>query len=82
MCITIHFLQWIIIWCIVIAATIAIINILVPWLLSLFGAPLGPIAAIIRILLWAIVAVEVVYIVFALLGCLGGSNFFAPPYRN
>jgi hypothetical protein len=71
-CFTLGFLQSLIIQIIVIAAIIAIIKLLVPFLVSLTGWPI--LGQILMIVLWAIVAIMVVYLIFALLSCLMGSG--------
>ena len=71
-CLSLGFLQQLIIWVIVIAAIVAVIRLLVPYLTSLIGFPI--IGRIIEIVLWAVVAIAVVYLIFGLLGCLMGSG--------
>jgi len=71
-CFTLGFLQALIIQIIIIAAIIAIIKLLVPFLVSLTGWPI--LGQILMIVLWAIVAIMVVYLIFALLSCLIGSG--------
>ena len=71
-CLSLGFLQQAIIWVIVIAAIVAVIRLLVPYLTSLIGFPI--IGRIIEIVLWAVVAIAVVYLIFGLLGCLMGSG--------
>lgn len=71
-CFTLGFLQSLIIQIIIIAAIIAIIKLLVPFLVSLTGWPI--LGQILMIVLWAIVAIMVVYLIFALLSCLMGSG--------
>ncbi len=71
-CFTLGFLQALIVQIIIISAVIAVIKLVVPWLTSVIGIPI--VGQIIMIILWAIVAIMVVYLVFALLGCLLGSG--------
>ena len=76
-CLSLGFLQQLIIWVIVIAAIVAVIRLLVPYLTSLIGFPI--IGRIIEIVLWAIVAIAVVYLIFGLLSCLmGGGGLHLP----
>jgi hypothetical protein len=75
-CFTLGFLQALIIQIIIIAAIIAIIKLLVPFLVSLTGWPI--LGQILMIVLWAIVAIMVVYLIFALLSCLMGSGGLMP----
>lgn len=80
-CFTLVFLRDLIIWGIVVAALVAIIQLLIPWLSSITWPMLGQ---IIRIVLWTIVAIIVVVLVFQLLSCLlsmagiGTGNFRIP----
>ncbi len=74
-CFTLGYLQALIIQCIILAALVACIQLLIPWLGSLTWPIIGQILSII---LWAIVAIIVVYIVFSLLSCLLGSGGLAP----
>ncbi len=71
-CLSLGFLEALIIQCIIIGALIAVIQLLVPWLVSFTGWPI--LGQVIMIILWAIVAILVVYIIFALLSCLLGSG--------
>lgn len=71
-CMSLGFLQSLIIQIIIIAAIIAIIKLLVPFLVSITGWPI--LGQILMIILWAIVAIMVVYLIFALLSCLMGSG--------
>lgn len=73
-CFTLGYLQALIIQCIILAALIACIQLLIPWLGSLTW-PI--IAQIVTIILWAIVAIIVVYIIFSLLSCLVGGGGFS-----
>jgi hypothetical protein len=78
-CFTLGFLQALIIQIIIIAAIIAIIKLLVPFLVSLTGWPI--LGQILMIVLWAIVAIMCVYLIFALLSCLMGSGGGLTPFR-
>jgi len=73
-CFSLMFLKDLIIWCIVIAAVIAVIQLLIPWVASITWPILGQ---ALTIILWAFVAIAVVTIIFQLLSCLlgGGVSF-------
>jgi hypothetical protein len=75
-CFTLGFLEQLIVWLIVVGAIVACIKLLVPWVTSVTGFPV--VGQIIMIILWAIVAILVVYMIFGLLGCLAGSG---PPFH-
>ena len=82
MCFTLGWIESLCVWLIIVAATAAIIRILVPYLTSLIGIPI--VAQIINIVLWAVVAIMAVYIIFSLLSCLigfGGGLGLAPFHR-
>jgi hypothetical protein len=74
MCFSLAWLAQFLVWLVILGAVIAIVKLLVPWLTTFIGVPiLGQIAMIV---LYAIVAIIVIYIVFDLLSCLlgfGGS---------
>lgn len=74
-------LEQFLVYCIIVAAVIAIIRLIVPWVLAQIGIPL--IAQVINIVLWAVVCIFVIYIAFALLSCLigGGGLSLLPPHR-
>lgn len=75
-CFTLGFLEQLIVWLIIIGAIVACIKLLVPWLTAMTGMPV--IGQIIMIVLWAVVAIMVVYLIFGLLGCLVGAG---PPFH-
>jgi len=75
-CLSLGFLQALIIQCIIIGVIVAVIQLLVPWLVSFTWPILGQ---IIMIVLWGIIAIMIVYIIFALLGCLVGGGGFRFP---
>jgi hypothetical protein len=72
MCFSLAWIEQICVWLIVVAALVAIINLLVPYLTGLIGLPI--VAQIIKIVLWAVVAIMCVYIIFGLISCLLGSG--------
>jgi hypothetical protein len=76
-CFTLGFLEQLIVWLIIIGAIVACIKLLVPWLTSITAMPV--VGQIIMIVLWAIVAIMVVYLIFGLLSCLVGSG---PPFHT
>lgn len=73
MCFTLGWLQQLFIWVIVVGAVIAIIRILLPLVFANFGGG-GVLSQIINIVLWAFVAIMIVYIAFALISCLLGTG--------
>lgn len=80
MCFSLLWLKDLLIWLVVVAAVIAIIRLLVPWITSLTGWPV--LGQVLNIVLWAVVAIVVIMIVFALLQCLlGGAGTAFPKFR-
>lgn len=68
MCFTLGWLESVLVWLVILAAVIAIIRLLVPWFTSMLGIPI--VGQVLNIVLWAIVAVAVIYICFDLISCL------------
>jgi hypothetical protein len=77
-CLNLAFLENLIVWVIIVAAIVAVIKLLLPPLNSFtpFGIPLGQ---IVMIILYAIIAILIVYLIFSLLACLLGSG---PPFHT
>lgn len=81
MCFSLAWVEQLIVWLIVVSAVIAIIKLVIPFLDSLTGMPI--IGRILLIVLWAIVAIALVYIIFGLLSCLlGGSGTLGFPLHR
>lgn len=68
-CLTLGFLENILVWIVVLAVMIGVINLLVPWVMGLVGVSLGPLPAILRLIVMGIIGVAVIYFVFDLLRC-------------
>lgn len=79
-CLSLGFLQDLIIQCIIIAIVVGVVQLLVPWLVGFTGWP--GLGQAINIILWGIIAIMIVYIIFALLGCLVGSGGFHSPFHR
>lgn len=69
-CMSPEFLGHLLVQIIVICAVVAIIRLLVPFVLSQIGAAGGVVAGVINIVLWAIIAIAVVWFCIDLLGCV------------
>ncbi len=80
-CFSLGWLEQVLINLVIICAIIAILKLLVPLLVGLLSPLMGGGAAvigqIITIVLYAIVAIFVIYIVFGLIQCLVGSGGFS-----
>jgi hydrogenase-4 membrane subunit HyfE len=87
-CFSLAWIEQIFVWVVIVCAIIAIINLLLPWLLAkatgAFGTAANIVVAIVRIVFWAFVAIMVIYIAFAFIGCLismGGGMPSLLPHR-
>ena len=82
-CFTLQWLEQVLVYCVCLMALFAIIRLVVPWALSKFGGDFAIVGQVINIILWAIIIIIVIYIVFALVGCLlsmgGGFHTLLPP---
>ncbi len=75
-CFTLGFLESLIIWIIIAAVIIGILQLLIPWLQSITFPIIGQ---VIQWILWGIIAIMVVMFIFSLLSCLvGGAPFHLP----
>ena len=85
-CFSLEWIEQLLIWLVVIIAIVAIIRLVLPYLLSLFGpqpAGGGIVFRIISIVLWAVVAIFCIYIAFDLIACLissGGPHLLSHRY--
>jgi hypothetical protein len=71
-CLSLGFVEQLLVWLIIVIAIVAIIRLLVPFLDSLSGFPI--VGRILEIILWTVAAIVVLYVIFALLSCLLGSS--------
>jgi hypothetical protein len=82
MCFSLAWLQQLVVYIIVISAIVALLKLLIPWALQFLGAEGGIVVQALNIILWTVVAILVVYIVFALIACLlGVSSLPLLPHR-
>ena len=70
MCLSLGWLENLLIWLIVIVAVVAILKIVVPLVLSQIGVAGTTILQIINIVVWAIVLIAIVIFAFEMIGCL------------
>ena len=71
-CFGLGVIEQLLVWLIIVVAIVAIIRLLIPFLDSMTGIPI--IGRVLEIVLWAIVAIMILYVIFGLLGCLFGSG--------
>lgn len=82
MCFSWIWLQQLLVWLVIVGAIFAILRLLVPYVLAQLGAGGGVIAQAINIILWAVIAIVVIYICFALISCLGSGSLMPPLPRG
>lgn len=82
MCFSWAWLEQILVWLVIVGAVFAILRLLIPYVLSQLGAGGGVISQAINIILWAIIAIMVIYICFALISCLGAGSLMPPLPRH
>lgn len=82
MCFSLPWLQQLLIYLVVVCAVVGIIKLLIPFVLAQLGAGGTVVAQAINIVLWAVIAIFVIYICFALIACLvGAGGFSLLPHR-
>lgn len=81
MCFSLAWLENLLIWIVIVAAVIGILKLLIPWVFSFLGVSTGPLLQIISIVVYAIIAIFVIYVAFALISCLVGGGFHLPSLR-
>jgi hypothetical protein len=74
MCFSLEFIEQLLVWLVIVCAIVAILRLLLPWVAAQLGAAGGIVLAVINIVLWAIIAIYVIYFCFMLIGCLAGSG--------
>ncbi len=77
-CFSLAWLEQMLVWLVIVGAIIAVIRLLVPWVLAQVGIPI--VGQVVNIILWAVIVILIIYLCFALLGCLGGGHLGLPHY--
>lgn len=72
-CLSLGFLQNLLVWLVVVGGIYAIVKILLPYILGPLGAAGAVITQVLGVVMWIALALIVIYVVFALLGCLVGA---------
>ena len=79
------FIKQILIWCIVIGAVFAILQIIIPLVMAQVGAPMGGawgvVVQILKIMLWALILIFLVIFAFDMISCLLGYPGGLPRLR-
>lgn len=79
MCFSIQWIEQLLVWLVIVCAIVAILRLLLPWVASQIG---GIIPAVINIVLWAVIAIFVIYFCFALIECLIGAGGGLPLFPH
>jgi hypothetical protein len=82
MCFSLAWLQQLLIWIVIVGAIVAILQLFVPWVVAnagIFGDAVNIILQIIKIVVWAIVVIFVIYVAFDLISCLLSSGSLKLP---
>lgn len=85
-CFSLEWLKDLLIWLVIVLVVIGIVKLLIPALMSWFGAPPGggSVMTILGYILWGIVAIAVIIFVFDLITCAlgnGGTGLSFPRAR-
>ncbi len=70
-CFSLGYIEQLLIWLVIVAAIVAIIRLFIPWISSILWPIVGQ---ALEIVLWAFLAIIVIYIIFGLLSCLMGMG--------
>lgn len=70
MCFSLGWIEQLLIWLVIIVAVVALLRLVVPWVLGMLGVDGGIIMQAINIVVWAVIAIAVIYFVFAMISCL------------
>lgn len=79
MCFSLAWLAQLCVYAIVIGAVFAILKLVVPFALQQLGVGGGIVVQVLNIVLWAIIAIAVVYFCFAVISCLVGAGGLTLP---
>ena len=74
MCFSLGWLEQLLVWIVIVCAVVGILKLLLPFVLTQLGVGGGIIVAAINIVIWAVIAIFVIYICFDLIECLGGLH--------
>jgi hypothetical protein len=83
-CFSLAWIQQVLIYAVIVCAVIALLKLVIPFILAQLGSGGGIISQAINILFWAIICIFVIYVVFAIIGCLlsmSGGGLSLMPHR-
>ena len=72
-CFSLAWIEQILVWLVIVCAIVGILRLVLPFILNQLGVGGGVIMAAINIVIWAVVAIAVIYACFMLISCLGGG---------
>ena len=73
-CFSLAWVEQLLIWCVIIGAIWAIIQLLLPLVIGPLGGAAGLILQILKIVVWAVIVIFIIYIAFDLISCLIGMG--------
>ncbi len=75
-CFSMAWIEQLLIWLVIVCVIIGIVKLIIPWVMSLFGAPPGGGAVMTALgyILWGVVAIFCIILMFNLLSCAFGSG--------
>jgi uncharacterized membrane protein len=78
-CFSLAWIEQLLIWLVVVILCVAIVKMVLPWLLSLFGTPPGGgmVLIIIQYVIWALVTIAVIIFIFDMLDCVFNGTHLA-----
>jgi H+/Cl- antiporter ClcA len=74
MCFDLAFIENLLIWLVVVGCIVALLRLLLPWVLGMFGVGGDILMRAINIVIGAIIAIFVIVIIFDLVSCLLGAG--------
>lgn len=75
-CLSIGFLENLLIWLVIIGAIVALVRLVLPLALGNLGVAGSTIAQALNIVLWAAVVIFLIVLIFDLIACLMGAGLF------
>jgi len=70
MCFSLEWIEQLLVWAVIIIACVSILKLVIPFVLARLGAGGGVAMAVLNILVWAVIAIFVIYFCFAVISCL------------
>jgi hypothetical protein len=78
-CFSVGTIEYLLVELVILAVIVGVVRILLPYILAQLGVAGDMVMRVINLILWGICVIAAIYLIFALLGCLGGGLF---PFRH